>query len=812
MARSTASGTISERASRGAALTVPRVGDLRPYILLIVLTIVLLMLAYTARPTVVIDLGSTRDMAFLQDFNGREIDASGASEQFAWPAGERELAIPGRRDGVWIATFEASPDQPDRALRQVAIAVDGIRVEMPRLSERTLVAKLTPDLLEAETVTIQTVSPLVGDPEPPTDLVGTLTIAPARTYRWSQGESQIVMPGLGRGAWTAHIRLIAAHPNQQPVEAKLLVNGVPMVAIPDRGEERMIHLHIPGSLMGNGDLELALQANVYNDPRELGVLISRVVVAPAAGTGVIRSAVPPWATTFYMLTMVLGVYGALSMLRVGETTRVMARASLHRWGDLVPLIGALLALLVGAWALAFYRFPTSFFLPRLAGLAIWSIVLALALIPLTNWFFAAIGAIETREHEERGRFTPAPLTSALLLIFFVSYWFKAGGMLYPYFVAVDVQWHMERARWILEGQLPLLYGLNSPLNESTMPTAEWGENRPIIPYSPYFHIFAAPLGLLPWPMPLSINMLSALADSTRIIMIGLLGWRFGLSARNVVFAAAMYAVMPVAFLLHAWGNVPTTFGLWMTLMATTFLVCAWERIHERGPMVIFSLMLTVTFLIYTVTAVFMGVFLVLLTLMLLAAAPKGVEWAALRTRIKPIWQASGVAILVVIVVYYGQYILPIIERSVPYFATVFTQGASSVGVERAPFHLYMWSFFQAFDYRIWPGRYLFYGLAFPLLFTIPGFLHLWKRPLAGVFLAAWFSVSVVFMLAGYRISMVDKQLFYILPIIAICWAVYAGRYWQRGRWAQIMIVMIYLVSAVAALDQWFFRIAISPLS
>ncbi len=49
---------------------------------------------------------------------------------------------------------------------------------------------------------------------------------------------------------------------------------------------------------------------------------------------------------------------------------------------------------------------------------------------------------------------------------------------------------MDRVRWILQGQLPTLYGVNSPLNESTMPTAEWGANRPVIPYSPWYHIFA----------------------------------------------------------------------------------------------------------------------------------------------------------------------------------------------------------------------------------------------------------------------------------------------------------------------------------
>jgi hypothetical protein len=170
-----------------------------------------------------------------------------------------------------------------------------------------------------------------------------------------------------------------------------------------------------------------------------------------------------------------------------------------------------------------------------------------------------------------------------------------------------------------------------------------------------------------------------------------------------------------------------------------------------------------------------------------------------------------VAIALALIIYYGQYIPPIIERTIPYMQTVFTQGPESVGVERPPFGAYMLGFIPHLD-RIWPGDYLFYGIGIPMLFTIPGFIALRQRPLIWLVLATWLSVAVLFMLAGYRISMVDKQIFYMLPIMCITWAIYADRFWQRGRWGQVFVLIILAVTLVTALDQWVLRIVTSPVT
>lgn len=805
MARSASGEALARERGAGSALTIPRVGDLRPYLWLALLTVLALTLAYTARPLVRIDLGGDHDAIFLRGFNGREIDAIGTSDAVAWPPGAATLTVPGRRDGIWIATLRAAPGQPPGILREAAVAVNGERVDMPRRGSDFVLAKIPPELGAAEQLSFSLVSPLMGGPEPPRGIVGEVVLAPARTYRWSTGEASIVLPNLGRGAWTVDMATVTAHPDGQPLNAEVFANGVRLAALPESAAPRRVQLFVPASLVRDGSLELRIRANTFNDPRPLGVLFSQVTVAPAGSSG-LATAFPPLGGLGLALVTVLGAFATLHLVVGAGQAETGRRVPPYGWAA----IGVGLAALAGAWALMAHRFPSSFMLPRLAWLALWSVLLALALRPLTAWLFRAAG-FPLDDDDAVTAISGRRFLGWLLLFTIVSYWLKAVGALHPFFVAIDVNWHMTRAQWILDGQLPLLYGTSSPLNETTMPTAEWGENRPVIPYSPWFHMFATVFAFTPMTMDMAANMFSILIDSTRVILIALLALKAGLSRRGALIAGATYATLPVAFLLHSWGNVPTTLGLWLTLVCNTIIFVWWERLHERRVMVTLSLLLLCTFLEYTVTGVFMGIFLVGLTVLVWLNGLRGGAWATQRRQLRPLWIAAGVAIALALLIYYGQYIPLILAQTVPYMQTVFTQGPESVGVVRPPFGQYMWAFVPHLDYRIWPGDYLYYGIAIPMLFTIPGFFTLRRQPLPFVVFATWLSVAVLFMLAGYRISMVDKQLFYILPVMCVCWAISAERIWARWRWGRWAVIAVLLYTLYAALDQWVLRIATSPV-
>jgi len=316
--------------------------------------------------------------------------------------------------------------------------------------------------------------------------------------------------------------------------------------------------------------------------------------------------------------------------------------------------------------------------------------------------------------------------------------------------------------------------------------------------------------IFPWPMETTANFVSLLMDMSRVVLIAAIALKGGFSQRTALLAGVTYAVLPVTFLLHIWGNVPTSAGLWLNLLVQTAILLAWDRLGEWRVQVWFVPLLVLTFLVYTVTGVFTGVFLVILTLLVWLNARRGAEWRALLAGLPPLWVATAAALGLAIAIYYGQYFLPIVERTVPYLATVFTRGPETVGVSRPPFLEYLWSFVPHLGYHIWPNHYLYYGLAIPLIFFLPGYWAMRSRPLLWLVASAWGTVALLFLLVGYRISMVDKQLFYLVPLICLAWAIIADRLWER--WSgRLFVLATLLLSLGSALWLWIMRISISPV-
>ncbi|MEO7910874.1 MAG: hypothetical protein ABIV47_14620 [Roseiflexaceae bacterium] len=73
-------------------------------------------------------------------------------------------------------------------------------------------------------------------------------------------------------------------------------------------------------------------------------------------------------------------------------------------------------------------------------------------------------------------------------------------------------------------------------------------------------------------------------------------------------------------------------------------------------------------------------------------------------------------------------------------------------------------------------------------------------------LICWALVAALFTVVGSRIDMVDKQIFYLVPALALLAGRLLARLWQRGLPARLVVVSIYLFTFAAALDLWVFRI------
>ncbi|HEX9372889.1 MAG TPA: hypothetical protein VF897_17885 [Roseiflexaceae bacterium] len=779
---------VNLRRGRAGALAFPWIGAAGWLpVLLALATVLAVVAAYSVRPFVTIDVGDYYDTPYLPDtadrgpsggdFYAREVGPFGPEQAFPWPAEQAALLVPGRREGIWQVIVRAATGQPDDALEGLTVSANGVRLWIPRSGPRELVGIIPAEIAAAAELKLQIEPGLVGDPPPPAGLAGEIRLAPARTYRWTSGHSTISLPGLGRGDWRVALTAILQHPDGQPLDAMIAANGVPIARLPDDGLRRL-WVFVPAALVPDGDLTLSLSSNTYKDPRELGVLLYEISVAPAGSLVVL----PPLKYLLYALVIALCLYFCL--------LRMIGR----------PPIAAALALLVvlgGAWALAAARFPTTFMLPRLAVLALWSVALLLLLEWLVAWVFRTAGA----------PLSPG-LLRALLLTFFVGYWIKAGGMLYPYFVGIDMQLQMAWARQIFSGEFWRFYGTSNPMNERTMPTAEWGANRPIIPYSPWFHIFAGSFMLLPLPMALTGHMVSALVDTSRVLLIALLGRKVGFSERESLFGALMLAVTPVTFLLHSWGNLPTTLGIWWTLVSTVFIVAAYPRLDRRWPFVTLTLLLTATMLFYTVMAAFMMLFLALLIPALWLAERSNVqtfERSNVRTEIRPILAIALAALAALglsTLIYYGQYIPLIVERTVPYFLGSSAPGQQVGKQEHQPFLAYLADYWPRFGYD---QRPVTYGLQLLLLLAAVALAGLKSRRALALMLC-WAAVAALFVVAGSRISMVDKQIFYLVPALALLSGQLLGKLWARSVPARLVVAGVYLFTFASALSLWVYRI------
>lgn len=597
---------------------------------------------------------------------------------------------------------------------------------------------------------------------------------------WSKPEAAVSILGLGRGWYETTLVLNGQRPEGPPATVTLGADGT-ATTVQLAAQPRRYTLLVPAA---TGDFKLGLQSQGFVPPvvagrsvdeRQLGVILNHLAITPLTTTPL-----PPQSTWWALLGTLLVAYGAMRLSGV-----------VPRWAVVLPL----LILIVLAVSLRLERPALGLLLPRLFGGALVGLV-AVGLIRLLWPPILRLGRLEA----------PPWLLPSLLAIFLVGYAIKMSGVLHPYTVTIDVPWHMQRTREILSGRLPQLYQPGA-FSRSVMPLQEWGENPPLIPYSPFFHMFATVFALFPWKLETSANIFSVLVDTSRPFLIAALALRFGFRARAALLAALLYAITPFPFLLHSWGNIPTTFGMWWTLVATTVIALGYDRLREPKVFGLLLLVLLATLLFYTVMAVFMGVFVCLLVLGLLLWG-KGGERRSARLIAAALVGASVLSL----VIYYGQYIPPMIRQTLPYITNTVVSGQQTAGQDViTPWGEYLSNFRAFTGYNLlglWFGheQRVLYGIQLPLLLGLPGLWLLRRNRVALLIMGAWVAVGVLFFMLGTRVSMVDKHTFYLAPALMITTGAVLDRVWQRWRWSSVFITLAYSATFWAAMQLWLLRL------
>jgi hypothetical protein len=624
------------------------------------------------------------------------------------------------------------------------------------------------------------------------------TVPDGEQFRWSTAEASVLLPGVGaRGRWLA-LRLHGWRPAGLPMpDVRVSINGHYLGAATTSVSWQEYLFWVPPQAMAGGTARIVLQTDAFvpaeagsgNDPRSLGLAVSKVALLPAAGGG-FSPGWPAWGQLGLAL-----LFAALLYLGLAATGLAPRWAALGTLGPVVAL----------SWALAWHRLWTTIFTSRLAIAA----GLGLLLVLLVRWLYPRLlgwARLEATEKELR----------LLLAIFLVGFLVKAAGLLYPYSVAVDLKLQLQWSSWIWDGRLVELYGVESPLHWKTMP-AEWGEgeDKPLIPYSPYWHITAASFFLLPWRPYDTANVVNVLLDMSKPLLLYLIARRLGLNRRTGMGAALLQAVFPVNLLVLSWGNAPTMMGLWWTFAAITYLVGAWERLNRPRTWAGLVFFLLGAMLYYTVYALFMGILMLVFLAGMAFSKPLptpdgGREKGWKKTLSPPAAAALALvaAVVLALLLYYGQFIEPILTRTIPRLLASTQEGGTGLGKEASTWSEYLRSHLVRLSS-------LGYSLVWPIVLALASLLTGWKhavenperRSLKRGLLIAWIGTALVFFLVGYRVDMVDKEIWFVLPALALCAAVTLEWLWRRGPAGRVVTIATNVYLVAASLFFWVLRLS-----
>lgn len=588
-------------------------------------------------------------------------------------------------------------------------------------------------------------------------------------FRWASSRARIVLPGVGARDSTLVITA-SPRPDGMTDPVTIVVNGITLGEFVPSGAPRDYTFPLPARDFSYGNLTVDLLSKGQPivgrgaEPLFYGPRVDRITIEPGVSPTGVKP--PPelalaWVLATLLLYLLLG--------RVGTGDRAATTLA----------IAFLLALVAATTA---RRLDLALFAPRVAFLLAAAYLLTIVAGYTLPRLFALAG-IQTSPRVWR----------LLLLLFLFVYLLKLGGIAYPQLIVIDQPWHDQQFQKVLLGRFWELY---RPSNTgiSGIP-GQWGINAQI-PYSPFLYLLGLPFYLWPVGRDLSINFWSGLFDTSRVFIVFFLARLLGARERGALFAAFIIGLTPSTFLLHSWGNYPTTISQYAVLVFLTVLVATWSRLRQPRVFIALTLLLTLAMLLYTVTAVFIGLLLVLL-----------VAWLAWRGKaeargtIMPLMVLLVASSVAAFALYYVQYVGPLVRDTLPAFRAELAAGRS-LGGASPPLQQYVARYI---------GNLWAYGVVLSLGIAPVGWYALTRRarhPLAAPLLGAWFTVFVFFAIAGFKIDMVSKELWFVLPAVAICAGVACDSLLTRWRprFARLAVGLYLAQLTAAAIMLWMVRI------
>lgn len=318
-------------------------------------------------------------------------------------------------------------------------------------------------------------------------------------YRWSYGDAELRLPGIGAGTFDLRLRLARGQPSGDYISSGLHIDQGVELALPVAPGPRIYHLLAPSP--ADGDLALQFRTPTFQpagDPRALGFALDAVAVES------LGSLIPPWQQVLILSASVALVY-------------VLGR----RWGMLRPwaLATALLMMAGLATLMIWQRQGLTSFSSGVLLLLLLAIGLSVVLDPLA----AALA--------RRLRIGCAPWESRSVAALVVLAWLvRTLGVFHPQAYSSDVGLNVNNLLDVTTGTVIFTEGL----------PAEAGGGQ--APYPPAQYVMLAPLHLLPIDPETTLVAVNALADSMTILWLFLAMRLLGASPVAALAAGALYVI------------------------------------------------------------------------------------------------------------------------------------------------------------------------------------------------------------------------------------------------------------------------------
>lgn len=609
-------------------------------------------------------------------------------------------------------------------------------------------------------------------------------------FRWSKPSATLAVPGIGAFNGVMRLRLYGDDWGDPPRSVTLGVNSTTLGSFQLQPGWHDYEFPVTRSMMLPGDLRLHLrmpEAQIPagrrgpEDTRTLGAPVQEIALARTDGW-----VLPP--VSILLITLAICALVFLHAVYSGLAARPafwLAACILLAWSATllvwrlqlaIAAQGILLALVVGALA-------------------------SLALRP-------ALGALF-----RRGGVVLLPREWAWLAhIFVLGVVFKAAGLLDPMFSPID---HYARLHRLMEFGANPLYFLQHFLDadRASYYAGQLGFST-VVPYSPLFYVAFSPLNWLvddPDARLQALNLVCSILEASNAFLLFYAAKRAWGSGLAGIWAGAVFVALPLSNLLFSDGGYPGIFATWLLTLLIAALVYAYPRLHKARVWIPMAVLLGLALLAHTANGLLIGATLVVFLALV---------WVADRARFGPVlrWAVAGVAIsFLAFYMAVAQMMLDLLPQIMGKFQSGGATGTATgtgVGAGQKPYLNNFWEQIEV-HFRVWPV----------LLAACALWLCVRRIPMAGrtdltspavstpdgdglaargltLWLLASAAIFGLFEVAGVWINLLQKQMIYIIPALALLAGLALGWLWRRGRLAQLLCIALWLVLFSTSLVVW----------